>query len=129
MVILLRNDKGFTLIEIILTLTILSLVMVPLMSMVVVSAKINYESNKEYKSFLEAQSYMEEIKNLKDIDTLDYDYKNGIYEKIVTQTDDTFGAKIRIIPENTIYYLIDINIIDNVEIINTLRGSMIVNNK
>lgn len=129
MVILLKNNKGFTLIEVILTLSILGLAIMPLMSMSVISAKINSESNKEYKSFLEAQSYMEEIKILNDIDTIKYVYNKGIYERKVIQNDHVFGAEIKIIPESTFYYSIDISIIDNGEVINTLRGSMIVNNR
>ncbi len=122
-----KNNNGFTLIEVVLTITIISIAIVPLMSMVVVSAKINNESNKEYKSFLQAQSYMEEIKNMKNLDS--YIFNNGIYEKAVTQTDDAYGVNIKIIPESEFYCLIEINIIDNGEIINNLRGSMIVNNK
>lgn len=122
-----KSNNGFTLIEVILTITIISLAMLPLMSMVVVSAKINYESDKEYKSFLQAQSYMEEIKNMKSFNS--YNFDNGIYEKTVPQTDDLYGVIIKIIPESAFYYLIEISIIDNGEVINNLRGSMIVNNK
>ncbi|WP_313342844.1 prepilin-type N-terminal cleavage/methylation domain-containing protein [Sedimentibacter sp.] len=122
------KNNGFTLIEVILTLTILTLVIMPLMSMLVFAAKINNESDREYKSFLAAQSCMEEIKALNGIDAENYIYNNdtGAYERTVTQTDDEFGAEIRIVPESAFYYLIDISILDNGEVINTLRGSMIV---
>ncbi len=128
MVIQLKTYKGFTLIEVILTLTIFSLVVIPLMSMLVLTAKINNESDIEYKSFLTAQSYMEEIKVFNGVDNENYIYNNhiGVYERSVIQNDDVFGAEIKIVPENDFYYLIDISIIDSGVVINTLRGSMIV---
>lgn len=122
------NKNGFTLIEVILTLAILAIAL-PIMSILILSAKINNESDKEYKTFLIAQSYMEEIKIYNSIDTENYIYNidTGIYERTVIQADDGLGAEIKITPINTFYYLIDISIIDNGQVVNTLRGSMIVN--
>ena len=56
------NQKGLTLIEIIVTLAVLGIVIAPLMSMFVASQKVNVESRKEYDALQLAQKYMEEIK-------------------------------------------------------------------
>ena len=111
-----KNDSGFTLIEVILTISVVCLIIMPLMFMLVMSAKANNESDMEYRSFLAAQSCMEEIKAMKIVDDENYIYSLG----------DEFEAEIRIMPESPFYYLIDINILDNDKIINTLRGSMLV---
>ncbi|WP_312814528.1 type II secretion system protein [Sedimentibacter sp.] len=122
-----KNNEGFTLLEVILTLSIFGLVVTPLMSMLVFAAKINHESDREYKSFLAAQSCMEEIKAA-GIDNEDYIYDSntGSYERTISQNDNEFGYEVRIVPEKSFYYVIDISILDNGEVINTLRGSMIV---
>lgn len=121
-----KNSRGFTLIEVILTLSVLGLIVTPLMSMLVMSARINFESDREYKSFLAAQSYMEEIKTMGTIDyeSYAYDHSSGAYERV--SNDDEFVAEIKIVPESSFYYTIDISILDNNKIINTLRGSMLV---
>ena len=56
------NQRGLTLIEIIVTLAVLGVVVAPLMSMFVTSQKVNVESKKEYEALQLAQKYMEEIK-------------------------------------------------------------------
>lgn len=68
------NNKGLTLIEVIVTLAVLGVVVTPLMSMFVTSSKINTESEKEYNSIQLAQKYMEEIKSMEVLNT---DYPNG----------------------------------------------------
>jgi len=98
-----------------------------LMEMFVMSAKINQESNREFKSLLEAQKYMEEIKAMESIDTSRYSYNSitEAYENIVVQTEDKLGAQIRIIPEGSILYNIEIDIIDEGKVVNSLWGSKI----
>ena len=66
------NKNGFTLIEIIVTLAIMSIVIGPLMAMLITSQKINNESEKEYKSLQYAQQYLEEIKAMDAINIKDY---------------------------------------------------------
>lgn len=63
------NNKGLTLIEIIVTLAVLGVVVTPLMSMFVTSQKINTESEKEFRAIQLAQKYMEEIKGMEFLDT------------------------------------------------------------
>lgn len=57
------NNKGLTLVEIIVTLAVLGTVISPLMGMFITSQKINSEGNEEYKTLQLAQKYMEDIKS------------------------------------------------------------------
>lgn len=73
------NQKGLTLVEIIVTLAVLGIVIAPLMSMFVTSQKVNVESRKEYEAIQLAQKYMEEIKAM---DTISIgNFNNGVYEE------------------------------------------------
>lgn len=74
------NKNGFTLVEIIVTLAIMSIVIGPLMAMLITSQEINNESEKEYKSLQYAQQYLEEIKTM---DSINLNY----YPKTLTTTD------------------------------------------
>ncbi len=125
----LLNCYGFTMIEVILSITILSIVIVPLMNMFVLSAKITQESSYEYKSFLEAQKYIEEIKAMESIDYAKYSYNLlcDMYECTVIQTEDTLGATVKIIPQGDFLYLIEVNIIDEGKVVNSLLGSKVFN--
>lgn len=125
----LLNCHGFTMVEAILSITILGIAIVPLMNMFVLSAKISRESSYEYKSFLEAQKYIEEIKAMESIDCTKYSYNpsSGVYEGAVIQTEDTFGATIKIIPQRGFLYLVEVNIIDEGKVVNSLLGSKIFN--
>lgn len=121
------NSRGFIMVEIIVSIAVIGIVIGPLMEMFVMSAKINQESNREFKSLLEAQKYMEEIKAMESIDTSRYSYNSitEAYENIVVQTEDKLGAQIRIIPEGSILYNIEIDIIDEGKVVNSLWGSKI----
>lgn len=123
------NTHGFILIEVILSITLLGIVVVPLMSVFVMSAKINQESSKEYKALLQAQENMEEIKANDVIDFNDFVYKSelGYYEKTVEQTEERFGTIVKIIPKNNLISSIEVSIIHNGEVVNTLIGSKIIN--
>lgn len=120
--------RGFTLIEAIITLAVLGAAIGPLMSMFVLSARINRESSTEFKSLLTAQRYVEEIKAEEEIDTANYIYNpgTGSYERNVAQTEDEYGAVIRITPERPFLYTVEVFVIDEGETINSIRGSKIV---
>jgi len=62
------NNKGFTLIEVILTIAILGLIIVPLSSMFITSATMNTKSKTEYDAATIAQKYMEKVKGLNKYD-------------------------------------------------------------
>lgn len=64
------DNKGLTLIEIIVTLSVLGIVVVPLMTMFTTSQKINNEGSNEYKRLQVAQRFLEDIKGIKEIDDL-----------------------------------------------------------
>ncbi|MDW5300401.1 MAG: type II secretion system protein [Sedimentibacter sp.] len=84
----LLNNKGLTLIEIIITLAVLGIVIAPLMSMFITSQKINTESENEYNAIQLAQKYMEEIKGM---DVLDTDNADG-YPYITSE--DTYKRNL-----------------------------------
>lgn len=120
------NNRGLTLVEVIMTLTILGIVICPMMNLLILSRKINNAGEVEYKSIQIAQRYMEEIKAMNEIDCNIYSFNSeiGCYEKYVSETDNNFGAEIKIVPNGIIYY-INIDIISDGEIINSLKGSKI----
>jgi len=104
----LLNKNGLTLIEIIITLAVMGVVIVPLMSMFITSQKINNESSKEYDRLQVAQKFFEEIKsnNKKDklVDDLGYihnatidefNYNNGSY-KYETSDQKTYDVNVDI---------------------------------
>ncbi len=118
---------GFTMVEVILSMAVLGIVIAPLMGIFVLSAKINRESSNEYKSFLEAQKYIEEIKAMESIDCTKFSYNpiSGMYEGTVIQTEDKFGATVKVIPQGGFLYSIEVNIIDDGKVVNSLVGSKI----
>lgn len=123
----LLNFCGFTMIEVILSIALLGIAIAPLTGIFALSAKINRESSHEYKSFLEAQRYIEEIKAMESIDYTKYPYNSisGMYEGTAIQTEDKFGAKVKLIPQEGFLYLIEVNIIDDGKVVNSLLGSKI----
>lgn len=123
-----KNNDGITLIEVIVSIAVLGAVIVPVMTLFVMSAKINKESKKEHMSILAAQMYIEEIKATENIDTGKYVFNSetGSYERTVNQTNDEFGAEIKISPESNFLYIIEVLIMDDGEIINTLIGSKLL---
>ncbi|MFA9423508.1 MAG: prepilin-type N-terminal cleavage/methylation domain-containing protein [Sedimentibacter sp.] len=120
------NNEGFTLVEIIMTIGILGILIVPLMSMFIFSAKINCKSSEEFKAVQMAQMYMEEFKSMHglNIELYNFNSDSGCYLKNVMETDNAYGAKIKIVPHGIIYY-ISIDIINGGEIISSLAGSKI----
>lgn len=122
--------EGIAIVEIIMTLAILGIVICPIMSLFIMSQKINNESDVEYKSMLLAQKYMEEIIVTKDLDFLDYsyNYENGDYEKSIYEDANNLDAEIKIKPDGkNILYNIFISIKKNGQEINALAGTKIIN--
>lgn len=126
--LIIKNNEGITLVEVIVSVSILGALVIPLMNLFVMSAKLNQESSKEYKSILAAQRYIEEIKAEEIIDTNDYIFNSstGSYERTVTQTTEEYGAEIIITPQGNMLYLIEVIIFENEEEINFLKGTMIL---
>lgn len=121
------NSHGFTLVEIIVSIAVIGILVAPLSGMFVMSSRVNRESSEEFKSFLEAQKYMEEIKAAESINDLGYPYNSSTraYDGTIVQTEDSLGAHIRIIPKSDILYYIEIDIIDKGKVVNSLHGSRI----
>jgi type II secretory pathway pseudopilin PulG len=89
-----------TLIEIIITLSIMGIVIAPLMSMFVTSQKINNEGEKKYNAIRLAQKYIEEIKSMDVFDTgaSGYTLKVGstdTYEKTVSEDGYTVDITVK----------------------------------
>lgn len=87
----LLNNKGLTLVEIIITLSVLGIVIVPLMSMFITSQKINNESDMKYHAIQLAQEHIESIKAMEPtLDTVEYPSTGveGKYSKTITTSDD-----------------------------------------
>ncbi len=96
------NEKGLTLIEIIVTLAVLGVVVSPLMNMFITSQKINNVSKEEYHTLQIAQKYIENIKSAKtltDVENMGY-YKVGTNKYNVPRPaeDSPYRAEITIEP-------------------------------
>ncbi len=96
------NKKGFTIIEVIVTLAVLGIVIGPLMTMFITSQKINNEGSKEYKSIQLAQKYMEEIKGLEEFNYNLEGYARAevsgdyVYTKTIPESVNNYGVNIEI---------------------------------
>lgn len=121
------NNCGMTLVELVVTIAVLGILIAPVMSMFVFSAKINNTASNEYKASMLAQSYMEEIKAMEEIDTQEYSYNSstGKYECLVPETESRYGADITIEAGEGIVYTIKISIIQGAQVIKILEGSKI----
>jgi len=119
---------GFTLAEVIISIAVLGMVIAPIMTLFVMSARLNIESSREYKSFLAAQKYMEEIKAMDEIDLSGYIYDSddGCYKRIVAQSGEDYGAVIIIEPERDFLYSIEVYITCEGEVVNSLIGSKLI---
>ena len=72
--IIIKNNKGLTLVEILITIAVLGIVIIPLMSMFITSQKMNNESEMKYRAIQFAQEELETIKAMKQLDTDDDGY-------------------------------------------------------
>lgn len=121
------NNRGITLVELIVTIAVVGILIAPVTSMFVFSAKINMAASKEFEAAMLSQSYMEEIKAMEEIDMQKYVFNavTGKYERLISETENNYGAEITIEAGDGIVYLIDISIIKEGEVINSFEGSKI----
>lgn len=114
-------------VEVIMTIAILGIVISPLISIFILSQKINNTSELEYKTMLFAQNYMEEVQELNEIDSDIYEYINDTnsFERLIYEDDVV--TKIVLKPCNDIIYDIEIEVSQNGKVLNTLSGSKIIN--
>lgn len=121
--------RAYTLIEIIVSLGILGIVIIPLMNVFVLCHKLLNINHREYETIQTAQLYMEEIKAMDKIDEGKYSYidEEGLYERVVVEDSINYGAEIRIIPiDNSGLYRIEIYVLHKGEVVNDLFGSVII---
>jgi prepilin-type N-terminal cleavage/methylation domain-containing protein len=125
------NNRGLTLVEIIVTLAILGVVICPMMNLLVLSQKINSEGEKEYSVIQAAQCYMEETRAAGEIDTAAFVYNSEemCYQRAIFDVLDDCSAEIRVIPDNYGLHYIEVDIIRDGEVINNLMGSIVLNKK
>lgn len=124
----LLNIKGLTLAEIIVTLGVIGIVIIPLLNIFILCQKVLNIGRDEYEAVQTAQYYMEEIKAMDIIDNEIYSYnaEKKLYERVVVQSEGKYGAEIRIVPDDSnILHRIEINVIDEGEIVSSLAGSVI----
>ncbi len=119
------NNDGLTIVEIIVTIAILGVVICPVLSMFSFSEKINIKSDIENKSLQQAVEYIEEIQNMESLDTSLYVFniQKGIYERLITVSENQFDAEITINTEGNMLYYIEVVIKKGGCEINRLRGS------
>ena len=82
---ILKSNKGFTLIELVLAVAILLVVITPMYNMFVVSMKTTAMSQQELDDLTETQKLFEEIKTGTDSYTIDgnqHHHGNGLYYQI-----------------------------------------------
>lgn len=119
------NSKGFTLLEIIISMGLLSITICPLLSMIILAAKINKISDIEYKTMQLAQAHMEEIAVMKSIDGEKYTYndKTKNYERVVYEYDDyKTEIKIKRTGEENLYS-VEVIVKKDGQEINELKGT------
>ncbi len=123
----LLNNKGLTLVEVIMTLAILGVVICPLMNMLILSHKITGISENEYRVIQTAQYYMEEIRAMDDINLGGFVYNSEemCYERIVFDVLDDCNAQIHIREGSYGLYYIEVDILRDGEEVNSLVGSII----
>ncbi len=113
--------------EIVVSLGVLGIVIVPLMNMFVFCHKVLSRSHDEYESIQLAQLYMEEIKAMAKIDEENYSYlsEGNMYERVVDNLN--YQVRICIIPEGESgLHWVEINVHRKEEVVNDLLGSVIL---
>ncbi|MEL7649819.1 MAG: prepilin-type N-terminal cleavage/methylation domain-containing protein [Sedimentibacter sp.] len=121
------NNRGITLVEIIVTVAVAGIFIVPLMGMFVFASGINSRSHEEFKAVMLAQAYVEQLKAMDGLDRDKYMYNSltGKYELFVPETENDFGVEAVICQEGIICYII-IYIRHEGETICILNGSRIL---
>jgi prepilin-type N-terminal cleavage/methylation domain-containing protein len=125
--LIISNNRGITLVELIVTIAVLGILIAPVTSMFVFSAKINMSASNEFEAAMLAQSYMEEIKAMNELDKQKYVYNfvTGKYERFIPETENSYGAEISIEKGEGIVYLIEVSIIHDGDVVKSLEGSKI----
>lgn len=111
-----NKEAGLTLIEVLITVSILGIIIIPLSSFFITSAKINKESEDKFKATLIAQNFMEDIKLSDSIMEGETQYNIADYSVIVNITNvSDFSEYKRSSFYDTIDYDIKIQIDKNNE--------------
>jgi hypothetical protein len=98
------------------------------MNLLVLSQNINSEGEKEYDVIQTAQYYMEETRAMGEIDPeiFVYNSEEMSYERMVSDVLDDLSAEIKITPFSYGLHYIEVNILNDGEVINSLTGSIVI---
>ena len=109
------------------TLGLLGAVICPLMNLLILAQKINSEGQKDYRVLQTAQYFMEETKAMGGIDTeiFDYNSEGMCYERTVLDVLDDYSAEIRVIPATYGLHYIEVDILSDGEVVESLGGSIV----
>ncbi|WP_427339175.1 type IV pilus modification PilV family protein [Caloranaerobacter sp. DY30410] len=102
-----NKESGLTLIEVLITIAILGIIIVPLSSFFITSAKINNESRDKFKATLIAQKFLEDIKLSDSIVEGKSQYNIENYDVIVNITNVSDLSEYE---SNSFYNTIDYDI-------------------
>lgn len=121
------NNDGLTLIEVIVSLGLIGIVIIPLLNIFVLCQRVLRISNDEYEVIQTGQYYMEEIKAMDEIDKGIYFYngEKGIYERFITNESDNLSAEIRIRPALYELHYIEIDVLREGKVVSSLEGSVV----
>lgn len=122
------NNRGLTLIELIVSLGLIGIVIIPLFNMFILCQRVLSMSNNEHVIIQTAQYYMEEIKAMDEIDECLYFYnaENKTYERFITNQSDDSSVEIRIKKDFYGLHYIEIDILRDGEITSSLTGSVVL---
>ncbi len=75
-----QNNKGFTLIELVITIGIVAIIMIPIFTLFLNSIKTNAMGEDKIQATMAAQKYMEEVKSYSNIDEIQNKYSEGDFK-------------------------------------------------
>lgn len=121
------DNRGLTLIELIVSLGLIGIVIIPLFNMFILCQRVLSISNNEYVIIQTAQYYMEEIKAMDKIDEGLYSYnaEKKIYERFIINQSDNSSVEIRIKEAFYGLHYIEIDILKEGHVVDSLGGSVV----
>lgn len=97
--VILKNNKGITLLEIIVSLAILSTIIIPIYTMFITSQKISTASKIEFEAIAIGQSYIEKIKSSEEFSWISVEDENGIISG--SETVDEYTVTLSLEPHES----------------------------
>lgn len=123
-----EKNSGLTLVEVIMSFSILGIVIAPILSMFILAAKITVYSEKEYKTTQIAIQYIEEIKSNSNINKELYTYnsQNESYERCIDEVLGNYGVKITIKSDaSNLLHTIVVSILEEEKVIKSVTATKV----